>query len=171
MSVTAAKGFEAAGVAAGIRPSGAPDVALVRSTVPAVGAAMWTANRLQAAPVIVSRRHLAEAAPQAVVVNAGVANAATGAQGEADAVATAECVAGLLGVDANQVVVLSTGVIGPKLPLDRVRAGITEAVAELSPGRRAPGGRRDSHDRFGPEAGRGDASEGSPSAGWRKGRG
>jgi glutamate N-acetyltransferase / amino-acid N-acetyltransferase len=134
MSVTAAKGFEAAGVAAGIRPSGAPDVALVRSTVPAVGAAMWTSNRMQAAPVIVSRRHLAEAAPQAVVINAGVANAATGAQGEADAVATAEYVAALLGLSANQVIVLSTGVIGPKLPLDRVRAGVMEAAAELSPG-------------------------------------
>lgn len=133
MSVTAAKGFEAAGVAAGIRPSGKPDVALVRSTVPAVGAAMWTANRVQAAPVIVSRRHLEKAAPQAVVINAGVANAATGARGEADALATAECVAEALGLRANEVLVLSTGVIGPNLPLDRVRKGVQEAAAALSP--------------------------------------
>ncbi len=134
MSVTAAKGFVAAGVTAGIRPSGKPDLALVRSTVPAVGAAMWTANRVQAAPVIVSRQHLSEAAPQAVVINAGVANAATGARGEADAIATAECVAGVLGLATNQVIVLSTGVIGPNLPLDLVRAGVMEAAAELSPG-------------------------------------
>ena len=98
MSVTAAKGFEAAGVAAGIRPSGAPDVALVRSTVPAVGAAMWTANRVQAAPVVVSKRNLENAQPQAVVINAGVANAATGAQGEAAAAATAAFVGEALGV-------------------------------------------------------------------------
>ena len=76
MSVTAAPGFAAAGVSAGIRPSGKPDVALVRALVPAVGCALWTTNRVQAAPVTVSRRHLAVAAPHAVVVNAGVANAA-----------------------------------------------------------------------------------------------
>jgi glutamate N-acetyltransferase/amino-acid N-acetyltransferase len=132
VSVTAARGFEAAGVTAGIRPSGKPDVALVRSTVPSVGAAMWTANRVQAAPVIVSRRHLEAADPQAVVINAGVANAATGARGEADAVATAECVAEVLGLRANEVVVLSTGVIGPNLPLELVRSGVIEAAAALS---------------------------------------
>lgn len=132
MSVTAARGFEAAGVAAGIRPSGAPDVALVRSILPAVGAAMWTANRVQAAPVVVSRRNLANAEPQAVVINAGVANAATGAEGEAAATATAECVGDALGVDADQVVVLSTGVIGPQLPLEKIRAGVGAATGLLS---------------------------------------
>ena len=85
MSVTATPGFAAAGVSAGIRPSGKPDVALVRSLIPSVGCAMWTTNRVQAAPVTVSRRHLAAAEPQAVVVNAGVANAATGQAGEEDA--------------------------------------------------------------------------------------
>jgi len=134
MSVTAAKGFVAAGVAAGIRPSGAPDVALVRSTVPAVGAAMWTENRVQAAPVVVSKRNLAQAEPQAVVVNAGVANAATGADGEAAALATAEFVAEALGLAANEVVVLSTGVIGPQLPLEKVKAGVTVAAGLLSAG-------------------------------------
>ena len=141
MSVTAAKGFEAAGVPAGIRPSGAPDVALVRSVVPAVGAAMWTANRVQAAPVIVSKRHLAVAEPQAVVVNAGVANAATGAQGEAAAEQTAVFAAEALGLRANQIVVLSTGVIGPQLPLDKVRAGIAVATGLLA----ADGGRDAAH--------------------------
>jgi glutamate N-acetyltransferase/amino-acid N-acetyltransferase len=132
MSVTAARGFVASGVAAGIRPSGKPDVALVRSTVPAVGAAMWTLNRVQAAPVVVSRRHLELAEPQAVVVNAGVANAATGAAGEDDARTTAERVAARLGVQPEEVVVLSTGVIGPRLPMESLLAGIDGAADELS---------------------------------------
>src|SRR4029077_1366464 len=98
--------------------------ALVRSTEPAVGAAMWTTNRVQAAPVLVSKRHLAAAEPQAVVVNAGVANAATGAQGEEDAEATAVAVGAALGLDANEIVVLSTGVIGATLPMERILAGV-----------------------------------------------
>ncbi len=133
MSVTAAKGFVAAGVAAGIRPSGAPDVALVRSLAPAVGAAMWTRNRVQAAPVIVSKRHLALAEPQAVVVNAGCANAATGEAGIADAEATAEVAAAALDLSPEQVVVLSTGVIGVPMPMDRMLAGLRAAALDLSP--------------------------------------
>jgi glutamate N-acetyltransferase/amino-acid N-acetyltransferase len=134
MSVTAAPGFAAAGVSAGIRPSGKPDVALVRSLGPAVGCAMWTRNRVQAAPVTVSRRHLALAEPQAVVVNAGVTNATTGLPGEQDARATAERVAARLGIRPEEVVVLSTGVIGPRLPMERLLAGIDSAAAALSPG-------------------------------------
>jgi glutamate N-acetyltransferase/amino-acid N-acetyltransferase len=132
MSVTAAQGFVASGVAAGIKPSGKPDVALVRSVVPAVGAAMWTTNRVEAAPVTVSRRHMALAEPQACVVNAGVANAATGAAGEADAEATAVAVAEALGIAPEQVVVMSTGVIGARLPMDKLRAGVAAATAPLS---------------------------------------
>lgn len=131
MSVTAASGFAAAGVSAGIRPSGRPDLALVRALVPAVGCAMWTRNRVQAAPVTVSRRHLEVAEPQAVVVNAGVANAATGTAGEADARATAEHVAGRLGIRPEEVVVLSTGVIGPRLPMDKLLTGIDAAADAL----------------------------------------
>jgi len=133
MSVTAASGFAASGVSAGIRPSGRPDVALVRSLGPAVGCAMWTRNRVQAAPVTVSRRHLGLAEPQAVVVNAGVANAATGAPGEDDARATAARVAERLALRPEQVVVLSTGVIGPRLPMERLLAGVDAAAAALSP--------------------------------------
>jgi len=132
MSVTAAQGFEASGVSAGIRPSGRPDVAVVRSIPAAVGAALWTTNRVQAAPVTVSKRHLTLAEPQAVLINAGVANAATGAQGEEDAVASAAGLAGALGIEPEQVLVLSTGVIGPRLPIDKVLAGARAAVAELS---------------------------------------
>ncbi len=134
MSVTAAQGFAAAGVSAGIRPSGKPDVALVRSLVPAVGCAMWTRNRVQAAPVVVSRSHLALAEPQAVVVNAGVANAATGRGGEEDARATAVHAARSLGLEPEELIVLSTGVIGPRLPMEKLLAGVDAAAADLSPG-------------------------------------
>ena len=132
MSVTAAQGFEASGVSAGIRPSGRPDVAVVRSVPAAVGAALWTTNRVQAAPVTVSKRHLSLAEPQAVLINAGVANAATGAQGEEDAVASAVGLAEALGLEPEQVLVLSTGVIGARLPLDKVLAGAQAAAGELS---------------------------------------
>jgi len=130
MSVTAAEGFVAAGVHAGIRRAG-PDLALVRSTVPSVGAAVWTTNRVLAAPVVVSKRHLERVEPQAVVINAGVANAATGATGVADAERTAAEVGHALGLVPEQVVVLSTGVIGVPLPLDRVLSGVREASAAL----------------------------------------
>ena len=131
MSVTAARGFVAAGVHAGIRRSKS-DLAVLRSTVPSVGAAMFTRNRLQAAPVTVSRLHLAEAEPQAVVVNSGVANAATGVRGELDALATAAEAGRLLALDAEQVLVLSTGVIGVPLPLEKVTAGLARAVPALA---------------------------------------
>jgi len=134
MSVTAAPGFAAAGVSAGIRPSGKPDVAVVRALVPAVGSAMWTTNRVQAAPVTVSRRHLAETQPQAVVVNAGVANAATGRRGEDDAEQTAVHAAAALGLRPAEIVVLSTGVIGPRLPMGKLLAGVDEAAVALSSG-------------------------------------
>lgn len=123
----------ASGVAAGIRPSGLPDVAVVRSLPRAVGAALWTTNRVQAAPVTVSKRHLELAQPQAVLINAGVANAATGAQGEADAVATARGLAEELGLEPEEIIVLSTGVIGAPLPVDKVLAGARAAASELSP--------------------------------------
>ncbi len=132
MSVTAAGGFVASGVHAGIRRSG-PDLAIVRSTVPAVGAAVWTTNRVLAAPVIVSKRHLELAEPQAVVINAGVANAATGDAGVADAVRTAAEVGRALTLAAEQVVVLSTGVIGVSLPMGAVLTGVREAAGALDP--------------------------------------
>jgi glutamate N-acetyltransferase/amino-acid N-acetyltransferase len=131
MSVTAARGFVAAGVHAGIRRD-RKDVALLHASTRATGAAMWTLNRVQAAPVVVSKANLEVAEPQAVVVNSGVANAATGAQGIADAVATAEHAAQALGLAPEEVIVLSTGVIGAPLPLDCVRAGIDAAAAQLS---------------------------------------
>jgi glutamate N-acetyltransferase/amino-acid N-acetyltransferase len=131
VSVTAPKGFVATGVHSGIRRERA-DLAVVRSTAPAVGAAMFTRNRVQAAPLVVSRAHLAEADPQAVVINSGVANAATGLRGELDAIATAAEAARLLVLEAEEVLVLSTGVIGALLPLEKVTAGLARAVPALS---------------------------------------
>ncbi len=131
MSVTAAKGFVASGVAAGLRYS-RKDVAVVHSTEHAVGGAMYTRNRVQAACLQVNRAHLAAADPQAVVINSGIANAATGETGYANAVATAEHAAGLLGVAPESVLVLSTGVIGVQLPLERLLPGVDRAVAALS---------------------------------------
>ena len=132
MSVTAPLGFAAAGVHAHIRKE-KRDLAIVRSVPLATGAAMWTQNRVLAAPVVVSKRHLEAAEPQAIVINSGIANAATGAQGELDAIATAERAAGLLGLAPEQVLVLSTGVIGAPMPMDRVLAGVDAAAAALSP--------------------------------------
>ena len=132
MSVTAARGFVASGVEAGIRRSSV-DLALVRSLPPAVGAAVWTTNRVQAAPVTVSRRHLESTQPQAVVVNSGVANAATGKRGIADAVRTAAVAARVLHLRPEQIVVLSTGVIGVPLPLEKVLSGVRAAASSLRP--------------------------------------
>ncbi len=132
MSVTAAQGFVASGVECGIRRAHR-DLALVRSLAPAVGAGMFTTNRVQAAPVKISREHLANAAPSAVVVNSGVANAATGDRGEIDALATASEAARLLDLRVEEVLVLSTGVIGVHLPLGKVREGLRAAATALSP--------------------------------------
>jgi glutamate N-acetyltransferase / amino-acid N-acetyltransferase len=132
LSVTAAKGFVASGVACGIRKSGRRDVAIVRSLVPATGAAMFTTNRFLAAPVVVSREHLELLQPQAIVANSGVANAATGDQGVADARATAVETARMLGLQPEEVIVLSTGVIGAPLPMEKLLGGVREAALHLS---------------------------------------
>jgi glutamate N-acetyltransferase / amino-acid N-acetyltransferase len=132
MSVTAPKGFVASGVHCGIRKRDRRDLALVRSLEPATGAGMFTINRVQAAPVVVCKEHLAAAQPQAVVVNSGNANAATGAAGIAHARATAATAAQVLGVDPEQVLVLSTGVIGEPLPVAKVLTGVAHAALQLT---------------------------------------
>jgi len=131
MSVTAARAIVAGGVHCGIRRN-KPDLAVIRSLSRATGAAMFTTNRARAAPVKVSAEHLELAQPQAVVVNSGVANAATGARGELDARATAAEAARLLDLHVEEVLVLSTGVIGARLPLGRVLAGLPGVVETLS---------------------------------------
>ena len=134
MTVTAAKGFTAAGVAAGLKKSGDPDVALVVNAGPAYAAAgVFTSNRVQAAPVLWSRQVLSSGAVRAVVLNAGGANACTGPDGFQDTHRTAEHVASLLGCGAGEVAVCSTGLIGERLPMDRLLDGVDKAVAGLDP--------------------------------------
>ena len=132
MSVTAARGFVAGGVHAGIRYS-RPDLAIVRSTTPAVGGAMWSRNRVQAACLLVNREHLSLAEPQAIVINSGVANSATGERGKLDALATSAEAARLLDLDAEEVLVLSTGVIGVPLPMGKLLPALKPAAQALSP--------------------------------------
>jgi glutamate N-acetyltransferase/amino-acid N-acetyltransferase len=133
VSVTAARGFVACGVHAGIRHS-RPDLAIVRSTEAAVGGAMWSRNRVQAACLLVNREHVSLAEPQAVVINSGVANSATGERGKLDALATSAEAGRLLDLDAEEVLVLSTGVIGVLLPMGKLLPGLKIAAEALSAG-------------------------------------
>jgi glutamate N-acetyltransferase/amino-acid N-acetyltransferase len=133
MSVTAARGFRAAGVAAGIKASGAPDVALVVNDGPLhLAAGVFTSNRVKAAPVLWSQQVLTDQRLRAVVLNSGGANACTGPDGFADTHRTAEHVAEVLHVGAGEVAVCSTGLIGERLPMDALLAGVDAAVTELS---------------------------------------
>ncbi len=134
VSVTAPLGFTAAGVAAGIKADGALDLALVVVDGPAVGAGVFTTNRAAAAPVRLSRIHLAtDPAVRAVVLNSGCANAATGVEGVAAAELMADQVARLLGCVGERVLVCSTGPIGTELPTAEVASGIARAVGALEP--------------------------------------
>ncbi|MCZ7526059.1 MAG: bifunctional glutamate N-acetyltransferase/amino-acid acetyltransferase ArgJ [Acidimicrobiia bacterium] len=139
MSVTAAAGFEAAGVAAGIKPSGDPDLALVATAGrrPVAAAGVFTSNLCQAAPVQVSRRHLRDGRAVAVVLSSGNANAATGAPGRADALGMCERTASELGCATEDVLVCSTGLIGYRLPMPAVEAAIPTLVAGLRGGEEA----------------------------------
>ncbi len=133
MSVTAAQGFRAAGVAAGLKSTGAADVALVVNDGPlAAAAGVFTRNRVQAAPVLWSRQVLTAGVVRAVALNSGGANACTGPDGFLDTHRTAEHVAGMLGVGAGDVAVCSTGLIGVRLPTDRLFAGLDAAHAALA---------------------------------------
>ncbi len=128
-------GFQAAGVASGIRKSERLDLALIASETPCTAAGVFTTNLVKAAPVLLDQAHLAHSANgiRAVVVNSGVANACTGEQGFTDAAETAACVADTLGCATPDVLVMSTGVIGIPLPMDKIRAGITTAADALQP--------------------------------------
>lgn len=142
MSVTAPKGFRAAGIAAGIKATGEPDLALVavaEGAPPAIAAAVFTTNLAAAAPVQLSRRHLAqsEGLVGAVIANSGCANAATGAAGAAAALSMAELASKELGVPTEQVLVCSTGVIGFDLPLAPLETGIPVVAASLAGGSEA----------------------------------
>ena len=131
MTVTSPQGFRAAGVAAGLKSAG-PDVALVVNDGPRFDAAgVFTRNRVKAAPVLWSEAVLRGRRVGAVVLNSGGANACTGPAGFQDTHATAEHVAALLGIGAGEVAVCSTGLIGERLPLDRLMSGVTAAAGVL----------------------------------------
>ena len=130
--VTFAKGFTAAGVKAGIKKSGNLDVAVIYTKTQAVVAGTFTQNKVAAAPVYVSKEVVATGTAHAIVANAGCANACTGQHGLDDAHKMAQIAANELGVNADDVIVGSTGVIGVNLPMDKLEAGIKDAVANLS---------------------------------------
>ncbi|HAN72167.1 MAG TPA: bifunctional ornithine acetyltransferase/N-acetylglutamate synthase, partial [Actinobacteria bacterium] len=138
MSVTSPQGFRAAGVTAGIKASGRPDIALVVNDGPlAVAAGVFTANRFAAAPVLWSRQVVADGEVRAVILNSGGANACTGPEGFADTHHTAEHLSGALGavgveIGAGDIAVCSTGLIGERLPMAKLLAGVDAAVAALS---------------------------------------
>jgi glutamate N-acetyltransferase / amino-acid N-acetyltransferase len=133
--VTAPVGFRAAGIAAGIKAGGRLDLALLSSDAPASAAGVFTTNVAQAAPVLVSRRHLDATGgrARAVIVNSGCANACTGAEGLEHAARMARETGTALGCAGEEVLVASTGVIGVKLPMGAVLAGIPRAADALSP--------------------------------------
>ncbi len=131
--VTAAKGFSAACCAAGIKYRDRTDMAMLYSSVPCTVAGVFTSNKVKAAPVLWDRGIVASGHPvQAVVVNAGIANAATGGTGLKLCRETAEHTGKLLGIPADSVLLGSTGVIGPNIPLDRITAGVSAMSEKLS---------------------------------------
>ena len=131
--VTAAQGFVAAGISAGIKANGNPDLAVLVSAGPAQAAAVFTTNKATAAPVVVSREHLSRSGgvARAIVVNSGCANACTGAEGLAAARELTAETARLAGCPVEQVLVASTGVIGVALPIDKIRASLPVAFRSL----------------------------------------
>jgi glutamate N-acetyltransferase/amino-acid N-acetyltransferase len=133
VTVTTPAGFRAAGVAAGLKSSGAVDVAVVVNDGPdAAAAGVFTGNRVKAAPVLWSQQVVKGGVVRAVVLNSGGANACTGPRGFQDTHATAEHAAGLLAVGAGDIAVCSTGLIGEPLPMDRLLPGVTSAVRALA---------------------------------------
>ena len=130
--ITAVPGIRAAGVHAGIKTADAKDVALIVTDTPTTAAGVFTKNSVTAAPVLVCREHLGDGCAQAVIVNSGNANACTGEVGMANAQRMAAATAEQLGIDADLVLVSSTGVIGQQLPMDKIENGIQTAANALS---------------------------------------
>lgn len=131
--VTAPKGFRAGGIAAGLKPSGAPDLALIVSDVDAIAAGVFTTSQVKAACVDYCRQRLqAKPTARAILCNAGQANAATGSQGWIDAVESAQLTAQTLGISSDLVLVASTGVIGQRIKMEQLRSGIPRLVETLS---------------------------------------
>ncbi|HXU89823.1 MAG TPA: bifunctional glutamate N-acetyltransferase/amino-acid acetyltransferase ArgJ [Methylomirabilota bacterium] len=131
--VTAVPGFLAGGVAAGIKPSGKKDLALIHSPSPARSAAVFTTNQVKGAPVLVSMEHARTGALQAIIASSGCSNVCTGERGLKDAREMVKQAAELLRIPPSHVLIAATGVIGQPLPMDKVRAAIPKLVKSLSP--------------------------------------
>lgn len=137
-SITQPKGFRAAGGTCGIKPSGKPDLALIVSDVPCATAAVFTTNKVKGAPVLVSQKHVRNGKARAIVCNSGTSNVATGEQGVRDAEAMCTATAKALGMRyPGEVLVASTGVIGHRLPMDKVLPGIADLAPTLARGKQA----------------------------------
>ena len=136
--VTYPRGFRASGVAAGLKPSGALDLAMLMGDAGTTAAGLFTTNTVVAAPVVLSRTHLASGTARGVLVNSGQANAATGARGEDDALAVLSATAAVLGVGVGELLACSTGVIGEPIHMEPLLAGVPGLVGALD----ADGGRR-----------------------------
>ncbi|MDB9494678.1 bifunctional ornithine acetyltransferase/N-acetylglutamate synthase [Spirulina major CS-329] len=133
-SVTAPRGFQAAGITAGLKPSGSPDLSLIYSETEAIAAGVFTTSTVRAACVDYCRQRLqAKASARAILCNAGQANAATGEQGWQDALETAQLLGQQLKISPDTVLLASTGVIGQRMKMDAFRAGIPTLVNALSP--------------------------------------
>ena len=133
VGITVPRGFRASGVACGLKKTGALDLALIASDSDCACAGMFTTNRVQAAPVLYDKEVLAKNSStiRAIVANSGCANACTGDAGLADTRITAEETARALGIRSDQVLVLSTGVIGQRLPMEKILAGVKSAASSL----------------------------------------
>ena len=131
--ITTVPGILASGIAAGIKPSGKKDLALIYSSVPARAAAVFTRNQVKGAPVLVSQEHVRDGRAQAILASSGCSNVCTGEQGLKDAREMTRTVGELLRVSPRQVLIAATGVIGQHLPMDKVRAGLPRLVKGLSP--------------------------------------
>ncbi|MBM4439173.1 MAG: bifunctional glutamate N-acetyltransferase/amino-acid acetyltransferase ArgJ [Candidatus Rokubacteria bacterium] len=131
--ITAVPGIMAGGVTAGIKPSGKKDLGLVYSSTPARAAAVFTANQVKGAPVLVSMDHLRGGMAQAILASSGCANVCTGEQGLKDAREMTRLAGELLKIPAKHVLIAATGVIGVPLPMDKIRAALPKLVKSLSP--------------------------------------
>ena len=131
--ITAVPGILASGIAAGIKPSGKKDLALIYSSAPARAAAVFTSNQVKGAPVIVSQEHVRDGRAQAIVASSGCSNVCTGEQGIKDAREITKTVGDLLRIKPGQVLIAATGVIGQPLPMDKIRAALPKLVKALSP--------------------------------------
>jgi glutamate N-acetyltransferase/amino-acid N-acetyltransferase len=131
--ITAVPGILAAGVSGGIKSSGKKDLALIYSSSPARAAALFTANQVKGAPVMVSQEHVRDGKAQAIIASSGCANVCTGEQGIKDAREMTRTVGELLRISPRQVLIAATGVIGQPLPMDKIRAALPKLVKALSP--------------------------------------